>query len=172
MFFSQPNGNIRIKAIGAPGYNMVQEILLMNALSSQLRGKLVVWFIYFGNDLYENLQPNFYRYRMPFVREINGTGDWEIVTSHVSPANWRSRFERDYYARLAEICSPTFLAQRVYSACEYLIGKGLEICNRADARLVVMTIPDITLISKNQTKRLATLAQIWTHLTQIFQIKR
>ncbi|HEX9665704.1 MAG TPA: SGNH/GDSL hydrolase family protein [Thermodesulfobacteriota bacterium] len=159
-FFSQPNGNIRIKAIGAPGYNMVQEILLMSKLSSQLKGKLVVWFIYFGNDLYENLQPNFYRYRMPFVRKVNGTGNWEIVTSHISQNQWPLNPERNYYKRLAEICSPTFLADRVYSACEFLIRKGSDICKQSGAQLVVMTIPDITQISKVRMETLAMHAPI------------
>lgn len=157
-FFSQPNRNIRIKAVGAPGYNMVQELLWMQRLSAQLRGKIVVWAIYYGNDLYENLRPNLDHYRMPFVRTTNGTGSWEIVTSHVSPAEWPSNSERDYYKNLAEICSPTFLAERAYSACEFLIGRGRDICNQAGAKLIVMTIPDITQISTRHMERLARLA--------------
>jgi hypothetical protein len=157
-FFSQPNGNIRIKAVGAPGYNMVQELLWMQRLSGQLRGKIVVWAIYYGNDLYENLRPNLEHYRMPFVRTINGSGSWEIVTSHVSPAEWASNSERDYYKNLAEICSPTFLAERAYSACEFLIGRGRDICNQAGAKLAVMTIPDITQISTRHMQRLTRLA--------------
>ena len=87
-FFSDGLGKVRIKAIGAPAYNMVQEVLLMRQLSSNLSGKLVVWFIFVGNDLHDNLVPDMYHYRMPFVREVNGTGSWEFVTSHVSPVKW------------------------------------------------------------------------------------
>jgi hypothetical protein len=145
--FAECSGKVRIKAIGAPAYNMVQEVLLMDQLSSQLADKLVVWFVFVGNDLHDNLTPNMYHYRMPFVREVNGTGRWEIVTSHVSPVKWpytSARF-RDFslWQRfLADIHSPTFLAQRAYSACEFLIGKGQDICSRAGARLLVMSIPD------------------------------
>ena len=64
--FSEVNPKLHIKAIGAPGYNMVQEVMWMDRLASQLQGKLVVWFIYVGNDLYENLQPNMQDYRTPF----------------------------------------------------------------------------------------------------------
>ncbi len=157
-FFAELNPKLRIKAIGINGYNMVQELLWIQRLSVHLRDKLVVWFIYFGNDLYENLQPNLDHYRMPFVRKVNGTGSWEIVTSHISPAKWPSNSQRHYYAKLAEICSPTFLAQRVYSACEFLISRGRDICNQAGAQLVVMSIPDITQISKTHITKLATLA--------------
>ena len=77
--------HIRIKAIAAPGYNMVQELLLMRQLSLQLRDKLVVWFIYLENDLFDNLMPNLLHYRMPFVRSSNGKDEWHIVTHHISP---------------------------------------------------------------------------------------
>jgi hypothetical protein len=129
-----------MKAIGAPGYNMVQSLLWMQRLSSHLRGKLVIWFIYHANDLYENLQPNLDSYRMPFVREVNGVGDWEIVTSHINSNRWPSTLERRYDLKLAEICCPTFLSRRVFSACEFLIGMGNSICNGEGARLVVMSI--------------------------------
>lgn len=158
-FFAELNPKVRIKTISANGYNMVQALLWMRQLSADLSGKVVVWFIYFGNDLYENLQPNLDQYRMPFVRTANGADNWEIVTSHVSPAKWFSNSERDYYGKLAEICSSTFLSQRACSACEFLIRQGRDACDRAGARLVVMTIPDITQISESHMERLAMLAR-------------
>lgn len=157
-FFAELDPRVKIKAIGANGYNMVQTLLWMRQLSADLRGKLVVWFVYFGNDLYENLQPNMGHYRMPFVRAVNGGGSWQIVTSHVSSAKWSSNIERDYYAKLAEICSPTFLSERVWSACEFLIAEGRKICDEAGARLAIMTIPDITQISEEHMETLAALA--------------
>jgi hypothetical protein len=141
--FSEINPHVRIKAIGAPGYNMVQELLLMRQLSSQLRDKLVVWFPYLGNDLYENLMPDMKGYRTPFVRQVNGAGDWEIVTHHINPTKWpyTSR-QRSYLHILAQLCTPAFLSQRVYAACEFLIKEGNKICDLAGAQLVVVTIPD------------------------------
>jgi len=143
VFFAELNPKIRIKAIGANGYSMVQELLWMERLSPQLRNKLVVWCIFLGNDLYDNLQPNLDHYRRPFVRLVNGTENWEIVTSHVSPAKWRCPSPGRWLQRLAEICRPTFLSHRVHLACEVLLGKGRDICCQAGARLVVMTIPDV-----------------------------
>lgn len=153
-FFPELDRKLRIKAIGAPGYNMVQELLWMERLAPQLAAKLVVWFIYFGNELYENLVPDMCNYRMPFLRAINGAGDWEIVTSHVSPAKWfypaELRADRtDYYAKLAQICSPTFLSDRAYSACEYLLRRGRDICRQVGAELAVMTIPETTQLSRD-----------------------
>jgi len=98
-FFAGLNPDVRIKSIGVNGYNMVQSLFWMERLSVQLTGKLVVWFVYFGNDLYENLQPNLERYRMPFVRSFNGTGDWEIVTSHINATKWPFSSERRYHQR-------------------------------------------------------------------------
>ena len=68
--------------------NEVQELLLMQDMSNDLSGKFVIWLIYFGNDLYENLIPNMRHYRMPFVRESHTSGEWEIVRSHLSERPW------------------------------------------------------------------------------------
>jgi len=43
-FFAHLNPDLGIKTIGTVGYNMVQELLWLRELSSQLEGKLVVWF--------------------------------------------------------------------------------------------------------------------------------
>jgi hypothetical protein len=141
--FSELNPKLRIKSIGAPGYNMVQEYLLMRQLSPHLRDKLVVWFVYFGNDLYDNLLPNLYQYRMPFVRRRNGSSSWEIVTSHISRQKWP--FNPEHNHRRKEKLDGTFgdayLSRRIYSACEFLIGEGKDLCARSGASLVLMTIP-------------------------------
>lgn len=138
---------LSVKAIGANGYNMVQELLWLQALSSSLQGKTVVWFVYYGNDLYENLVPDMHGYRMPFVRERDGRGEWEIVTSHIQPQCWpfnpRLGMSRiDYFEKLAEVCSPGVQSERAYAACEYLLRKGRSICDRAGASLVVLGIPE------------------------------
>lgn len=143
--FLQLNPKLPLKAFGVPGYNQVQELLVMEQLSSQLKGKLVIWWIYTGNDLFDNLSPEMSGYRAPFVRQMNGSGNWEIVTSHLSPAKWtcsRTYSGRSYpYPLDAAVHCETFLSERVYSACEFLIQKGRKICDQAGATLVVMTIP-------------------------------
>lgn len=144
-FFADLSGTPQIKAVGACGYNMVQEFLWMQRLSGHLAGKLVVWAIYCGNDLYENLTPDMCGYRMPFVREAAGSGEWEVITSHISPAKWFTPTglrQRDYARQLVDLCSPSRLSERAYSACEFLIRKGKQLCETVDAQLVVLTIPD------------------------------
>jgi hypothetical protein len=141
------NLQLRIKSIGIGGYSMVQELLWMKHMATQLRGKLVVWFIYHGNDLYDNLTPELFGRRKPFVRERGHSGDWEIVSSHLSSELWpivtKDRMDGLHFIpRLAELCSDTFLAKRAYSACQHLIHMGEQLCNEAGALLVVMTIPD------------------------------
>jgi hypothetical protein len=142
-FFSRINSGLRVKAVGAPGYNMVQEVLWLEKLAPQLRGKLVVWFICLGNDLYDNIIPNLYQYRMPFVRKAYGTDTWEVVTEHIKKERWPYNAEAN--RRLTEKWEATFseryLGQRAYSACAYLLKRGRDACARVGAGLVVMTVP-------------------------------
>jgi len=145
---------IIIKAIGAPGYNMVQEVLLMRQLSYQLKGKLLIWFIYFGNDLYDNLSPNNQCYRTPFLRK-NLSQEWEITTRHVSPLRWPNKADPRYYDKLAEMCCATFLSERAYSACNFLITEAKTICQEAHAKLVLMTIPDVIQLTSAGHEKLA-----------------
>jgi hypothetical protein len=158
-YFAHNMTPLRVKAIGTMGYNMVQSLLWMQHTSSCLHGKLVVWFIYYGNDLYENLVPNMRHYRMPFVREIGEPQAWEIVKNHVDPSPWpltigRSNVGMKYYEKLAELCAPTFLARRAYAACAFLIQQGRDICQGSGARLIVIGIPDVTQFSAQGVKQL------------------
>jgi hypothetical protein len=150
-FFANLYRRPKIKPIGIGGYNMVQELLWMKHLASQLQGKLIVWFIYYENDLYDNLSPDLRgflpggaatSYRKPFVRELGQGGDWEIVSSHIRRAQWPFLTLTRLDSKLAELCSDTFLAQRAYSACAYLIRSGKQVCEEAGADLLVMTIPE------------------------------
>ena len=55
---------------------MVQTLLWMERLKDRLAGKLVVWLVFYGNDLMDNLHPNFDRYRTPFVRSRDDGAGW------------------------------------------------------------------------------------------------
>lgn len=153
--FWRCKSGISIKAVGAPGYNMVQEVLLMKQLSHHLKGKLVIWFIYFGNDLYDNLLPNNRHYRTPFLRKSHHSGDWEIMTRHVSPLSWPNGSDPQYYDKLAAMCCTTFLSERAYSACEFLLSEAKTICKEAEAKLLVMTIPDVIQLTSTGRQKLA-----------------
>jgi len=141
--YREVNPRLRVKSISAPGYNLVQELLLMQEMAPRLAGKLVVWFIYHGNDLYDNLSPFTGPYRTPFVRERRDGPGWEIVTGHLNPAPWRysaGRY-RDWQRVLASLYAPTFLAERAYAACDFLLGEAKRVCDGVGARLVVCTLP-------------------------------
>ena len=156
--YSAINPYLSIKGIGAPGYSMVQELLLMRQLSTHLKDKLVVWFICLDNDLYDNLKPDRPNlYTSPFVRSVNnGKNDWEIVTDHVSSTLWHSSSaKQQYYPFLASICTPSPISQRAYSACDFLIRTASDVCKQADANLIVMTIPNKNQLSKSGLKFLA-----------------
>jgi hypothetical protein len=132
-----------IKPLGAPGYNMAQEVLLLQEVAPALNGKTVIWFVYYGNDLYDNMSPEMTGYRCPFVAQ-DTKGNWDIVTRHISPEKWASSLGRQGKRRLhidQNIFTRSYLSERAFSACEYLIGKGRAICRRAGAHLIVMTIP-------------------------------
>jgi hypothetical protein len=142
-FFSLNHSDLRIKVIGSPGYNMAQEIIWMRQLFPHLRGKLVVWFICLSNDLYDNLLPNLYTYRTPFVRQVNGNGRWEIVSNHLAPVSWPFRHERNFRheEKVWAVFGNSRLSERAYSACEFLIKEARDICRSADAQLTLITIP-------------------------------
>jgi len=148
-FFADLVAPLRIKAIGTIGYNMVQELLWLRGLAPQIGGKLVVWLVYLGNDLHENLLPDMCGYRMPFLRRRTADADWQITFDHLSPAKWpyRSQLQnerRDYYGALARICVPGWEADRTYDSCRFLIRTGRDVCDAAGARLVIMTVPETT----------------------------
>ena len=133
-----------VKGIGAPGYSMVQGLLLMRQKAQELRSKQVVWFICLDNDLHDNLHPNRPNlYTAPFVRNVNGDSDWEVVTHHVSTSKVHKASGRSpYYPFLAHLCTPGPVSKRAYSACAYLISEAKALCDQAGATLAVMTIPN------------------------------
>ncbi len=129
-FFADLNPNLRVKAIGANGYNMVQEYLWIRELASRMRGKLVVWFIYLGNDLTDNVEASVEGYRIPFVKEVQEARTWEIVTSHLRASPWPSgarRWLSTFSERRAKIFVPGPSSARIFSACEYLIANGANV---------------------------------------------
>ncbi|MGH7232438.1 MAG: SGNH/GDSL hydrolase family protein, partial [Nitrospiraceae bacterium] len=156
--FPQLIPDLKVKAIGVPGYNMVQELLLMERLAPQLKGKLVVWFCYIGNDLYDNLSPEMLRYRCPFVRLSPDRATWEIVTSHLSAESWRcstgyKTLRRRGYPVIPSLHSDNLLSKRAYSACEALIERGHKLCTEYKCHLVIMSLPDPFALKEDRIER-------------------
>jgi len=139
--FADLNPGLAIKGIGAPGYSMVHSVLLMEQLANRIAGKLVVWFVCLENDLEDNLSPSMNTYRSPFIRPSRRNGGWEIVQEHVDSTPWRSSVFSGPRL-LSHLCVPGRIADRAYAGCDYLIGRGADLCNRIGAHLVLVTIPD------------------------------
>lgn len=159
-FFASVRPELRVKAVGSNGYSMVQELPWLERLAPVLRGKLVVWFVYFGNDLCENLMPHMHGYRRPFLREDPGGEGWTIERSHVRPGRWsfvwRAGAARaESQGKLADACVPGYPSRRIYAACEHLIREGRRICDEAGATLVVAGIPDPVQLEADGAERLA-----------------
>ncbi len=143
-FFADVNPNLRVKAIGANGYNMVQEYLWIGELAARMRGKLVVWFIYLGNDLADNVEASMEGYRIPFLKEVREAKSWEIVTSHLRASPWPSgarNWLSTFSERRAKMFVPGPSSDRMFSACEYLIANGADVVQKAGGRLAVVSIP-------------------------------
>lgn len=135
----------RVKAIGAPGYNMVQEYLILEDIAHKLREKKVVWLIYLGNDLYENIQPNMMSYRAPFVvQDIDSI--WNIEVGHLQEAEWPYNYHEHImttqFRMIADISCPSHFSERAFSACSYLIKKMQILCTTNNISLTIFTVPD------------------------------
>lgn len=143
--FANKAGTLRVKGVGAPGYNLVQEVILMRLLGPSLSGKPVIWIVYYGNDLYDNLSPQMRGYRTPFVRRSPTSGDWEIVTSHVTSAPWLASEGRHRRGRhrsiLDSLHRPNPFSSRAYSASRFLLQEAKTICSLHGASLIVFAAP-------------------------------
>jgi hypothetical protein len=152
--FADLNRGLIVKAVGAPGYSMVQSVLLMEQFAGRLAGKLVVWFVCLENDLQDNLAPAMRRYRSPFVRLSVARGAWEITDQHVAAAPWKST-DRNWKRILPYLCVPGPLSDRAYAASDYLIGRAAASCRRVGAHLVLVTIPDPSQLTADGRAKLA-----------------
>lgn len=152
-FFGCLAGGLSIKGIGAPAYSMVHPLLWMERLAPYLHGKTVAWFVYVGNDLDDNLRPELFGHRSPFVRRDQNSGEWEIFEGHVSPDPWPFDSGPANYERFVEICRDSHLSRRVFSACGYLLERGRDVCRETGARLVVMTVPELSPLPLGQVEQ-------------------
>jgi hypothetical protein len=147
-FFAHHGGAVTIKAVGAPGYNMVQGLLLMRRLAPELTGKTVVWLVYLGNDLADNLRPEMDGYRTPFLRRAEDTGSWHIHTGHLGPQPWTFPTRLRAHELFMEIATGAHLGRRAFAAAEHLIGEARDVLEGVGARLVVVSVPDLSPLSK------------------------
>ena len=128
------------KGLGCDVYSMVHAVLWMRRLRERIAGKHVVWMIYLGNDLYDNLRPNYRHYRVPFVRSVSRS--WEIQTDHVSPEPWPfPEANPNYIDELARLCTDGPESARALEAAGALLAEAAELCGQLGASLTVLTVP-------------------------------
>lgn len=138
--YSEHADGLAVKPMGSDGYSMVHAVLWMERLSIRLRDKIVVWMVYTGNDLYDNLRPNYGVYRMPYVRWRDGS--WEIHTAHVSPERWPIAERQVAYAtELARLCTPGYETERALDAANYLLERARDAVRAAGAKFLVLCVP-------------------------------
>jgi hypothetical protein len=155
--FQERFRGLRVKAVGVNGYNMVQQLLWIERLRDRLAGKPVMWLAFYGNDLMDNLHPNFRHYRTPFVRSSPEGEDWEIVTDHVRQDPWP--FDPDpkwwgYDHKIAEVCTPSYQSDRAYSACAFLVERAASACAAVGSPLGVVGVPDVDMLDPRRHDRL------------------
>jgi hypothetical protein len=155
--FWELDSELKIKPVGCPGYDMVQEVEALRQLGSRLAGKLVCWLIYLENDIADSVRPNWRGYRKPFVRRSRETGQWEVFSDHVRQEPWVHSTERANMRIFSALCSPGPLADHFYSACRFLIEEAAAICRAARAELVVVTVPNMNQLDRTGRRHLMSL---------------
>ncbi len=149
-FYGNLGREFAIKAVGAPGYNMVQALHWMHALAPKIAGKTLVWFLYPPNDLEDNVRPSMLRYRTPFIRERKGGNGWEKVTHHLSEEPWPFPSRKRHFENYVEICSDSDLSRRVFRASDVLIREAADLARSLECGLVVATVPELSPLAQRQ----------------------
>ena len=151
-FYGHLDPEFSIKAVGAPGYNMVQSLQWMHELAPRIAGKTLVWFVYPPNDLEDNIRPSMFHYRTPFVRE-RSDGVWEPVNRHLVEEPWPFPSRKRHFENFVEICSDTDLSRRVFSACGSLIREAAALATSLESGLVVVTVPELSILADRQLRK-------------------
>ncbi|MDP2584201.1 MAG: hypothetical protein Q8W47_08985, partial [Candidatus Palauibacterales bacterium] len=149
-FFADLPKEVEVKAIGCAGYNMLQSLRWMETYADRLEGKLVVWMLYLGNDLEDDLNPAVGRYRQPFLRSSDGGVTWSEADGHVSPDPWTASSQEGSRAGYVELCRGGYHARRALSALEYVLSRGADVCSAAGARLVLLTVPELSPVARSE----------------------
>lgn len=144
---TEQHPDLPMTAVASPAYSMVHAVLWLRRLGPRLRDRHVVWLVYTGNDLSDNLYPDIGTYRMPFVRQ-DPRGNWTIATDHVSDRPWTfGSPPRDNARLFAEFSAPGPYSDRVFAAADHLLAEAATVCADAGtASVTVMTAPPATLV--------------------------
>ncbi len=133
-----------VKPIGAPGYGVTHYLLLLKNLTKELNGKLVIWFVFTGNDYREAIRPTSYGYHFPFTYRDQSTGSYKINTGGISENKLPFNFEKGYKTsmpELADLYYKNYFSDYAYGAFEYLLKEARDHCEKNGAKFAIMTIP-------------------------------
>jgi len=134
--------DLRIKAVACPVYDLVQEVLALEAIAPQLRNQLILWFIFPENDIVQSRWPHVEGRRKPMLRRSASTGEWEITTDHVSEAPWLATRDPAGSPGFADLCFEHSFATTHFSATDYLIERAARLVSGIhQCDLVVLSIP-------------------------------
>ncbi|KKU68843.1 MAG: hypothetical protein UX89_C0001G0034 [Parcubacteria group bacterium GW2011_GWA2_47_16] len=134
----------KVKPIGAPGYGATHYLLLLRTLTTELKDKLVIWFVFTGNDYREAIRPTSYGYHFPFVFYDNETNTYKIRTDNINPQKLPFNFEKGYKTsmpELADLYYKNYLSDYAFGAFEYLVKEAKNHCEKYGAKFAIATIP-------------------------------
>lgn len=155
--FANLTKRARVKPLGAPGYGLTHYLLLLQNLTSELKGKLVIWFVHTGNDYREAVRPSSYGYHFPFVFRNAETGAWQIRADHIREKKLPFHFEKGYNTsmpELADLFSKNYFSDYGFGAFEYLVSEAKKHCARYGAKFAVVTLPVRWLIDGSYTQKI------------------
>ena len=143
--FQHLNQDIDVKAIGLPGYNLVQEYLLLERHQEEMQNKLIIWLLFYGNDFYETIQANMMKYTTPYLKQKENK--WKIIQAHLTQEYVPYLMDKhfmNYYGHLGLICSEEQqMNLKMMSAIKYLFTSIRKICKDVNSKLVVVGVPDV-----------------------------
>jgi hypothetical protein len=142
----------RIKAVACVGYDLVQEFLLIEQLATERRisGRLVVWAICTGNDLFDAPRANMgVNWPTPYLAP-EADGSWRLGYEHMANGTlgrWfhgdrgRNRIAKASLSAITLFYSSNPVSERCYSAAAWLIQRAARLVKDAGATLVIVSIP-------------------------------
>jgi len=156
-YFARQTESAKVKPLGVPGYGATQYLLLLKNLARELKGKLVIWFIFTGNDYREAIRPTSYGRHSPFVFYDNETKSYKIRTDNVNPKKLPFNFEKGYNTsmpELADLYYKNYLSDYAFGAFEYLAEEAKRHCEENGAKFAIATIPLCWVFDKQSARKI------------------
>ena len=142
--FASHTNSAKVKPLGSHGYGATQYLILLKNLGNEIKGKLVIWFIFTGNDYREAIRPTSYGRHSPFVFYDNTTKSYKIRPENINPRKLPFNFEKGYSTsmpELADLYYKNYFSDYAFGAFEYLAEEAKKHCEIHGATFAITTIP-------------------------------